>query len=51
MEFSQEELFYLSECVQFHYAENDDKKYQIIDLNSSILRKIADELHTLKGGK
>jgi|TARA_S200000501_G_C20195290_1_gene470453 hypothetical protein len=51
MKFSQEELFYLSECVQFHYAENDDKKYQIIDLNSSILRKIADELYTLRGGK
>ena len=51
MEFTQEELLYISECLNFHYAENDNIKDQLINLNSSILRKIADELYTLRGGK
>ena len=51
MEFNQEELVYISECLNFHYAENDNIKDQLINLNSSILRKIADELYTLRGGK
>ena len=51
MEFNQRELEYLLECLNFHYAENDNIKDQLINLNSSILRKIADELYTLRGGK
>ena len=51
MEFNQKELEYLLTCLNFHYAENDNIKDQLINLNSSILRKIADELYTLRGGK
>ena len=51
MELNQRELEYLLECLNFHYAENDNIKDQLINLNSSILRKIADELYTLRGGK
>ena len=44
MEFNQEELLYISECLNFHYAENDDIKAQIIDINSQLCTKIDEQL-------
>ena len=43
MEFTQEELLYISECLNFHYAENDYKE-QIMDINSQIAIKIDEQL-------
>ena len=44
MEFNQQELEYLLTCLNFHYAENDDIKEQIIDINSQIAIKIDKQL-------
>ena len=44
MEFTQEELLYISECLNFHYAENDNIKEQIIDINSQLSKKIDEQL-------
>ena len=51
MELNQRELKYLFECLQFHYAENDDIKKDIIEINAHLSRKITDQLYTLRGGK
>jgi len=44
MEFNQRELEYLSTCLNFHYSENENLQEQIIDINSSLLRKIDEQL-------
>ena len=44
MEFNQRELEYLLECLNFHYAENDNIKEQIIDINSQLCKKIDEQL-------
>ena len=44
MEFNQQELEYLLTCLNFHYAENDDIKAQIIDINSQLCKKIDEQL-------
>ena len=44
MEFNQKELEYLLTCLNFHYSENDDKKNEILDVNSDILIKLHKEL-------
>ena len=51
MNFNKEELKYLFECLQFHYAENDNIKKDIIDINAHLSRKITDQLYKLRGGK
>tara|TARA_R100000805_G_scaffold16788_1_gene19293 strand:- start:1009 stop:1164 length:156 start_codon:yes stop_codon:yes gene_type:complete len=51
MTFNKEELKYLFECLQFHYAENDNIKKDIIDINAHLSRKITDQLYKLGGGK
>ena len=51
MTFNKEELKYLFECLQFHYAENDNIKKDIIDINVNLCRKITDQLYKLGGGK
>ena len=43
MEFTQEELLYISECLNFHYSESDYKA-QIMDINSQIAIKIDEQL-------
>ena len=44
MEFNQTELEYLLICLNFHYAENDDIKAQIIGINSQLCKKIDEQL-------
>ena len=44
MEFNQKELEYLLTCLNFHYAENDDIKAQIIDINSQLCKRINEQL-------
>ena len=44
MEFNQKELEYLSTCLNFHYSENENLQEQIIDINSSLLKKIDEQL-------
>ena len=42
--FTQKELLYMIECLNFHYSENDDKKNEILDINSDVLIKLHKEL-------
>ena len=44
MEFNQKELEYLLTCLNFHYAENDDIKEQIISINAQLCKKIDEQL-------
>ena len=44
MEFNQKELEYLLECLNFHYAENDDIKEQIIGINAQLCKRIDEQL-------
>ena len=44
MELNQRELEYLLTCLNFHYAENDDIKEQLIDINSQLCKKIDEQL-------
>ena len=44
MEFTKKQLEYILECLNFHYSENDDRKADIIDINSSIARQVSHQL-------
>ena len=46
MEFTQEELLYISECLNFHYDEHRGTTYSksFIDINSQLCRKIDEQL-------
>ena len=43
MEFNQQELEYLLTCLNFHYSESDYKE-QLIDINSSLCKRIDEQL-------
>ena len=40
MNFNQKELEYLLTCLNFHYAENDNIKEDIIDINAELCKKL-----------
>ena len=40
MEFNQEELLYISECLNFHYSEMDFKAPHIMELNAELCKKL-----------
>ncbi len=43
MELTPRQLEYILECLNFHYAETEEKK-DIIELNASICRLVANQL-------
>ena len=44
MELTKKQLEYVLECLYFHYAENDDIKADVIEINASICRLVAHQL-------
>jgi len=47
MELTPKQLEYVLECLNFHYAENDHIKKDIIELNASICRLVANQLQEI----
>ena len=48
MNFNQKELEYLLTCLNFHYAENDDIKKDIIDINAKLCEKFSYDLNKIE---
>ena len=44
MELTKKQLEYVLECLNFHYAENDDIKADVIEINASICRLVSHQL-------
>ena len=44
MEFNQQELEHLLNCLNYYYNMNSDNKAYMIDINSQLCRKIDEEL-------
>ena len=51
MEFNQKELEYLLTCLNFHYAENDNIKEDIIDINAELCKKFSYDLNKIEKAK
>ena len=48
MNFNQKELEYLLTCLNFHYAENDNIKEDIIDINAELCKKFSYDLNKIE---
>jgi len=48
MNFNQKELEYLITCLNFHYAENDDIKEDIININAQLCEKFSYDLNKIE---
>ena len=48
MNFNQKELEYLLTCLNFHYAENDNIKEDIIDINAKLCEKFSYDLNKIE---
>ena len=48
MNFNQKELEYLLTCLNFHYAENDYIKEDIIDINAKLCKKFSHDLNKIE---
>ena len=44
MEFNQQELEHLLNCLNYYYNMNSDNKAYMIDINSQLCRKIDEQL-------
>jgi len=44
MEFNQQELEHLWNCLNYYYNMNSDKKAYMIDINSSLSKRIYEQL-------
>ena len=44
MEFTPQQMEHLIDCLNFYYSENDDKKIDIVKVNSECARKLYAEL-------
>ena len=44
MEFNQQELEHLLNCLNYYYNMNSDQKAYMIDINSQLCRNIDDQL-------
>ena len=44
MEFNQQELEHLLNCLNYYYNMNSDQKAYMIDINSQLCRKIDEQL-------
>ena len=44
MEFNQQELEHLLNCLNYYYNMNSDQKAYMIDINSPLCRKIDEQL-------
>ena len=51
MNFNQKELEYLLTCLNFHYAENDNIKEDIIDINAELCKKFSYDLNKIEKAK
>ena len=51
MNFNQKELEYLLTCLNFHYAENDNIKEDIIDINAELCKKFSYDLNNIEKAK
>ena len=51
MNFNQKELEYLLTCLNFHYAENDNIKEDIIDINAKLCEKFSYDLNKIEKAK
>ena len=51
MNFNQKELEYLITCLNFHYAENDNIKEDIIDINAKLCEKFSYDLNKIEKAK
>ena len=51
MNFNQKELEYLLTCLNFHYAENDNIKEDIIDINAELCKKFSYDLNKIEKPK
>ena len=48
MNFNQKELEYLLTCLNFHYAENDNIKEDIMDINAKLCEKFSYDLNKIE---
>ena len=44
MDFTPQQMEHLIDCLNFYYCENDDKKIDIVKVNSECARKLYAEL-------
>ena len=51
MNFNQKELEYLLTCLNFHYAENDNIKEDIIVINAELCKKFSYDLNKIEKEK
>ena len=48
--FTQKEILYMIECLNFHYSESDHKEFYL-EINSSIARLVNHELEQIEAYK